>query len=81
MNNKRTIALILSIDTNRVTVDEVVTRLAAETSTDVEFVCGSFCSDVYYFYIEFSNCSDEEVDEFSFKLLDEVPIVDFVSAA
>lgn len=80
-NTTRTIALVLPLDTAATSVEIATTNLAAEMQYDVQVSCGSFCRDCYYFYITFTDVCDAEIDAFSFKLLDTVSILDFVSAA
>lgn len=80
-NTTRTIALVLPLDTAATSVKIATTNLAAEMNLDVQASCGSFCRDSYSFYVTFTNVCDAKIDAFSFKLLDTVSILDFVSAA
>ena len=82
MTNTRTIALIFSNETPASEVDKAVDAFLSEKKINAKFSYGSFYADRYFYYIDFFNYTEEEIDNFAHQILDVTPqIADFIFAA
>lgn len=82
MNNTRTIALIFSNEIPAAEVDKAVDDFLTKNQVNAKFSYGSFYADSYFYYIDFFNYTEEEIDNFAHQILDVTPqIVDFIFAA